>query len=101
MGKNIKYQFNFDVKKVIPGNIFKIISKDGNIIESEFVIDSRPLVNKSSFKNKENLFQAFIGEEIKVDKDLFDEDKVTLMKFKENNEAIEFTYILPFSKREA
>jgi len=101
LGKNIKYQSNFDVKKVIPGNIFKIISKDGNIIQSEFVIDSRPLVNKSSFKNKENLFQAFIGEEIKVDQDLFDEDKVTLMNFKENNEAIEFTYVLPFSKREA
>ena len=101
LGKNIKYQSNFDVKKVTRGDLFQIISKDGNIIQSEFVIDSRPLVNKSSFKNKENLFQAFIGEEIKVDKDLFDEDKVTLMKFKENNEAIEFTYILPFSKREA
>ena len=101
LGKNIKYQSNFDVKKVTRGDLFQIISKDGNIIESEFIIDSRPRVNKSSFKNKEKLFQAFIGEEIKVDKDHFNEDEVTLMNFKENNEAIEFTYVLPFSKREA
>ena len=101
LGKNIKYQSNFDVKKVTRGDLFQTISKDGNIIQSEFVIDSRPLVNKISFKNKENLFQAFIGEEIKVNNDLFDENEVTLMNFKENNEAIEFTYILPFTKREA
>jgi lycopene beta-cyclase len=64
------------------------------------VFNSVPKISQNAFNP--NVWQHFLGWEIKTNTDVFNEQEVTLMDFKvdENNDG-RFMYILPFSKNAA
>tara|TARA_B110000971_G_scaffold76504_1_gene78553 strand:+ start:1076 stop:2194 length:1119 start_codon:yes stop_codon:yes gene_type:complete len=94
---NITYNNNCEVIKVVKNKLFYVTSKDGSVYSSQMLIDSRH--NLSNYHSKDMLYQAFVGSEIEVPTNTFDETTVTLMSFKENKNEIEFTYILPYTKK--
>ena len=82
-------------------NLFLVRTKSGELFKSTYLFDSRPTKNKAIYKYPEVLNQAFIGTEISVARDQFDDTAATLMNFQKSDDAIIFNYILPFSKKRA
>ncbi len=77
-------------------NIFKIITDDKKEYYAEKIYDSRSVKEK-----KGELVQHFFGINIVVADNTFNEKKLTLMHFTEENNILHFIYILPFSHNEA
>ncbi|MDG2252116.1 MAG: lycopene cyclase family protein [Methylophilaceae bacterium] len=97
----ITFRRGLDVKKIKNHkDSVEIITSKGSI-KTKYVIDSRNKISKKQYAYAPNLHQAFIGNEIIVEKEKFNPDLLTLMKFSRNKKDIEFTYILPFSKKKA
>ena len=96
----IEIRFNTLIEKIEKEqNIFKLFSKD-KMFQGNYVIDSRKNYLKKDIASIE-IKQAFVGHEIELTKNTFTPNQATLMSFKENNKEVEFTYILPFTKRKA
>ena len=77
-------------------NFFKIITADRKEYYAEKIYDSRSLKDK-----KGELLQHFFGVNITVADNTFNEKKITLMDFTEENNILHFIYILPFSHNKA
>ena len=73
-------------------NYFKIITDDKKEYYAEKIYDSR-----SQKEKKNELIQHFLGINIVVPDNTFDEDKLTLMHFTQEKNILHFIYILPFS----
>ncbi len=72
----------------------------GGVIESKFVVDTRPFLDKKGIEPM--LWQSFLGVEIETVDDLFDADRAQLMNFLPSaGNEVKFLYILPFSARRA
>jgi len=97
--KNITYIEDCEVEKKVKHEECFLITKKNIVYSSKILIDSRNDMN--SFNSSELLYQAFVGSEIKITTNKFDSSTVTLMDFKENKNAIQFTYILPLTKKRA
>ena len=95
--KNITYKNNCEVVQVKKNGLFYVITKDSSVYSSQTLVDSRHYNN--TYDSKEMLYQAFYGSEVEMPTNTFDETTVTLMSFKENKNDIEFTYILPYTKK--
>lgn len=80
--KGITYKSNIQVKRILHEKLYFIETSSGEIFQSKFIFDSRPPKDSKLFKHPEILYQAFVGSEIIVKKDTFDDSKVTLMDFK-------------------
>ncbi len=77
-------------------NYFKIITADNKEYFAEQIYDSR------SVKKKHNeLIQHFFGINITVADNTFNEKKLTLMHFTEENNILHFIYVLPFTHNKA
>ena len=77
-------------------NYFKVITDDNNEYYAEKIYDSR------SIKVKEgDLLQHFLGINITVADNTFNENKLTLMHFTEEKNLLHFMYILPFTHNKA
>ncbi len=77
-------------------NYFKIITEDNNEYFAENIYDSR------SNKQKKNEFvQHFFGINIITKDKIFDEKKLTLMHFTNDENLLHFIYVLPFSHNKA
>tara|TARA_Y100001970_G_C14149031_1_gene811591 strand:+ start:389 stop:1471 length:1083 start_codon:yes stop_codon:yes gene_type:complete len=88
---------NKQVVKYLPiNNCFKIITKDNKEYYAEKVYDSR-----SSKEKKDELLQHFLGINIVVEDNTFDDEKLTLMYFTKEKDILHFIYILPFSHNNA
>ena len=96
----MKILYSAKVKKVteLDKNI-QVRTSKGNFI-SEYLIDSRPKVEKGEVKS-EYIQQAFIGSEIEVTSNYFNKFEATIMSFSKNKSETEFIYQLPFSKKRA
>jgi len=77
-------------------NFIKIITADKKEYYAEKIYDSRSLKEK-----KGELLQHFFGINITVADNTFNEKKLTLMHFTEENKVLHFMYILPFSHNKA
>ena len=77
-------------------NFFKIITADKKEYYAEKIYDSRSLKDK-----KGELLQHFFGINITVANNTFNDKKLTLMYFTEENNVLHFMYILPFSHNKA
>ncbi len=77
-------------------NFFKIITDDKKEYYAEKIYDSRSVKEK-----KGELIQHFFGINIAAADNTFNEKKLTLMHFTEENSVLHFMYILPFSHNEA
>ena len=77
-------------------NYFKIITDDNKEYYAERVYDSR-----SKKEKKDELIQHFLGINILVKDNTFDDKKLTLMHFTKEKELLHFIYILPFSHNQA
>ena len=77
-------------------NFFKIITDDKKEYYAEKIYDSRSVKEK-----KGELVQHFFGINIVAADNTFNEKKLTLMHFTEENNVLHFMYILPFSHNEA
>ena len=77
-------------------NFFKIITDDKKEYYAEKIYDSRSVKEK-----KGELIQHFFGINIAAADNTFNEKKLTLMHFTEENNVLHFMYILPFSHNEA
>ncbi|MDC3089596.1 lycopene cyclase family protein [bacterium] len=77
-------------------NFFKIITDDNKEYYAEKIYDSRSVKEK-----KGELLQHFLGINITVADNTFNESKLTLMHFTEENNVLHFMYILPFSHNKA
>jgi len=64
------------------------------------IVDSRSNLKPHEIKST-YIHQAFIGHEIEVDQEQFNPSEITLMSFTKNKDEIEFTYLLPFTKKRA
>ncbi|MFD2917547.1 lycopene cyclase family protein [Psychroserpens luteus] len=79
------------------------VTTNKNSYTSTHVFDSRiPEEFSTEANDSISIIQHFKGWIIKTESDVFDEDKVTMMDYrlKDGNQTT-FTYVLPFSKREA
>ena len=77
-------------------NYFKIITADKNEYYAENIYDSR-----SKKEKKGELIQHFFGINITVADNTFDEKKLTLMDFTNENNILHFIYVLPFNHNKA
>ena len=77
-------------------NYFKIITSDNKEYYAEKIFDSRSVKEK-----KGELLQHFFGVNITVPDNTFNEKKLTLMYFTEENNILHFIYVLPFSHNKA
>tara|TARA_B100001057_G_scaffold394231_1_gene403372 strand:- start:161 stop:1243 length:1083 start_codon:yes stop_codon:yes gene_type:complete len=95
-----KNKLEIKSKKVIQyypeNNYFKIVTSDNNEYYAEKIYDSRFTKEK-----KGELVQHFLGINISVADNTFDENKLTLMHFTEEKNLLHFIYILPFSHNRA
>ncbi len=89
--KNSKVVQYFSVQ-----NYFKIITDDKKEYYAEKIYDSRSIREK-----KNELLQHFFGINIQASDNTFNEKKLTLMHFTEENNILHFMYILPFSHNKA
>jgi lycopene beta-cyclase len=88
------------VTKVYCKDDIQIVTTDNSVYFGKVVVDSRNNFQKHEIKSA-LVCQAFVGSEIELTQDRFKPDEVTLMSFKQNDDQVEFTYILPFSKQRA
>ncbi len=77
-------------------NYFKIITDANNEYYAEKIYDSR-----SNKQKQGELVQHFFGVNITVNNNSFNENKLTLMDFTEENNVLHFMYVLPFSHNKA
>ena len=77
-------------------NYFKILTADNKEYFAEKIYDSRSVKEK-----KGELLQHFFGINITVANNTFDEKKLILMYFTEENDILHFLYVLPFSHNKA
>ena len=77
-------------------NYFKIITADKKEYYAEKIYDSRSIEEK-----KGELKQHFLGINIDVADNTFDEQKLTLMHFTQEDNLLHFIYILPFKHNKA
>ncbi len=77
-------------------NYFKIITNDNKEYYAENIYDSR-----STKERKGELIQHFFGINITVADNTFDEKKLTLMDFTNENNILHFIYVLPFNHNKA
>jgi len=77
-------------------NYFKIITADNKEYYAENIYDSR-----STKERRGELLQHFFGINITVADNTFDEKKLTLMDFTNENNILHFIYVLPFNHNEA
>ena len=77
-------------------NYFKIITADKEEYYAEKIYDSR-----STREKKGELIQHFLGINITVADNTFNDEKLTLMHFTQENNLLHFIYILPFSHNKA
>jgi lycopene beta-cyclase len=85
----------------LPGEEWYSIETSSGPLRARVVIDTRHIPAEQMLRQA-SYFQIFYGYEIAVDHDLFDEscaDLMTGMITREN--GMDFTYLLPFSKRAA
>ena len=75
---------------------FKIITSDNKEYYAEKIYDSRSIKEK-----KGELIQHFLGIKIHVEENTFDDKKLTLMHFTQENDILHFIYILPFTRNRA
>ncbi len=88
---------NKQVTKYFPKkNYFKIITADKEEYYAEKIYDSR-----SSKEQKGELIQHFLGINICVSDNTFNDEKLTLMHFTQENNLLHFIYILPFRHNKA
>jgi len=84
--------------------LWHVVTEKGEY-SAPWILDTRPGANPpdgSPTSHQPTLWQSFLGKEITVGEDLFDEGCAELMNFSESNpESILFLYVLPYSKREA
>jgi lycopene beta-cyclase len=78
----------------------QIVTTENSVYYSNLIVDSRNNIKPHEIKSPV-MQQAFVGDEIELTDERFEPDDVTLMSFKKNDNEIEFTYILPFSKKRA
>ncbi|WP_299333913.1 lycopene cyclase family protein [uncultured Psychroserpens sp.] len=79
------------------------VTTNRNSYSATHVFDSRvPETFSKASKNSISIIQHFKGWIIKTEKDSFDENKVIMMDYRlKDGDQTTFTYVLPFSKREA
>ena len=77
-------------------NYFKIITEDNNEYFAEKIYDSRYIK-----ENNKELIQHFFGINIITSDNVFNENKLTLMHFTNENDLLHFIYVLPFSHNKA
>lgn len=78
---------------------WNITTKQG-VFQATSVIDTRPAAHPKFVGP--HLWQSFVGQVLRVDRDLFDPGCVELMQFDEDTEyGVSFTYILPLDARSA
>ena len=95
--KNILDIVNKQVIEYLPiNNYFKIITADKEEYYAEKIYDSR-----SKREKKGELIQHFLGINISVADNTFNDEKLTLMHFTQENNLLHFIYILPFSHNKA
>ena len=88
---------NKQVIEYLPiNNYFKIITADKKEYYAEKIYDSR-----STREKKGELIQHFLGINITVADNTFNDEKLTLMHFTQENNLLHFIYILPFSHNKA
>lgn len=94
----VEILYDTKVKKIDEqGTNVKVTSSKGTFI-SNYLVDSRPKVSKDEIKS-EYVHQAFLGTEIELASNNFDNSSATIMSFSKNKKETEFVYQLPFSKR--
>ena len=96
--RKIEILLNQDVKQIK-------INKEGSVVNSnkkkyvaKLVFDSRPSIFQ---KNKNKLYQHFLGFEVLFKKKVFNFKEITLMDFQSFHKGVHFFYILPFSSKRA
>ena len=91
---------NNKVNKISYGDNFHKVKTANKTYYGKYIVDSRV-----SFKDHEikSVFvkQAFVGHEIVVKQDIWNTNEIELMSFKKNKNEVEFTYLLPFSSKNA
>ncbi|MDA9748686.1 lycopene cyclase family protein [Pelagibacteraceae bacterium] len=88
---------NKNVAQYLPvKNYFKIITEDKEEYYAEKIYDSR-----SKKEKKDELVQHFLGINILVSDNTFNDNKLTLMHFTNDKDVLHFIYILPFSHNRA
>jgi lycopene beta-cyclase len=103
-------QIRLDMGTPVEGDVFKrnglwhVATTKGEY-SAPWILDTRPGTHPPdglSASHQPMLWQSFLGKEITVGEDLFDEGCAELMNFSEGTpESILFLYVLPYSKREA
>ena len=89
--ENFNLKLGFQIKEVKKNsNIFEI-KNNNEMINSKLIFDSRVPKIKAG-----NLYQHFYGTIIETRENYFDENKLTLMDFKQSERGVHFFYILPF-----
>ena len=76
-----------------------VVETDKRILKSELLFDSKPPRFRSG-----GLLQDFYGMHVRLDRDVFDSDCITLMDFHLDSlvgDGFHFFYVLPFSRKEA
>jgi len=77
----------------------EVITEKSGTYRSSLAFDSRILSNVAK---PQGLKQIFVGWKVKVDENLFDPGKVTLMDYRTQSQVpFDFLYILPFTEKEA
>ena len=84
------------LKYFLVQNYFKIVTEDNNEYYAEKIYDSR-----STKEKKGELLQHFLGINITVANNTFNDNKLTLMHFTKEKDLLHFMYILPFSHNKA
>ena len=97
---NTKSKLDIKNKKVVKyiskKNYFKIITNDNKEYYAEKIYDSRSAKEKNG-----ELLQHFLGVNLTTEDNIFNEKKLTLMHFTNENNILHFIYILPFSHNKA
>ena len=94
---NCKLLLNQDVKDIKSRGSSNIVKSNKSIFKSPLVFDSRPIIDKK----KSDIVQHFYGLEVEFNRNVFDDNQVTLMDFQKSKNCVHFFYILPFSASSA
>ena len=94
--ENFDLKLGFQITDVEKNsNIFEI-KNHNEMINSKLIFDSRVPETITG-----NLYQHFYGITIETEQNYFDENKLTLMDFKQSEHGVHFYYILPFKNNQA
>lgn len=91
---NCEWRFNEEIKQVKDD---RVETKFGSY-NAPKLIDSRMDFNQYE---KDTLIQDFCEFHLESKDDLFDPNRVLLMDFKQNNDAVNFVYLLPITSKKA